>query len=64
MPIEDDGPCFFCGKTLWNLDGMLACEEGCGAYEILPEEPGGEIWWCVPQSQVFKTFHVNEEKAA
>jgi hypothetical protein len=54
MPIEDDGPCFFCGKTLWNLDGLLVCEQGCGAYERHDTDNRDErgfpgIEWVVPQ---------------
>lgn len=63
--MTDDGPCFFCGKTLTDMDGILECQEGCGAYEQYKFRNGKDypptgIEWVVPQEQVFKTFHVNE----
>lgn len=59
--MTDDGPCFFCGRTLTDLDGILECQEGCGAFEEYRfgngrgSTPTG-INWVVPQEQVLKKF--------
>jgi hypothetical protein len=51
--MTDDGPCFFCGKTLTEADGICLCLEpgGCGAFE---EIEGDQIWWVIPQEQVLR----------
>lgn len=59
MPITDDGPCFFCGKTLSNLDGICVCSDGCGAFEQYATYRGlvkipPEIEWVVPQAIIIK----------
>jgi hypothetical protein len=55
--MTDDGPCFFCGKTLTDVDGLIECQEGCGAYEKYHCNDEGaiiDIKWVVPQEVVFQ----------
>lgn len=64
MPMTDyvDERCPFCRNYLTDLDGVYECQDnGCGAYETLPQGEHGEIIegepiWNAPELPFFLNY--------